>query len=93
MKLSFTFHVQQENNYLLFANFLLLLILLCAAIAGAVMLYFQNLDFFKPSLVSTLKSYVPHPQIEISDDPTTSAWDDVQKQVSATQFCSKDPFA
>ena len=55
------------------------------------MLYFQNLDFFKPSLVSTLKSYVPHPQIEISDDPTTSAWDDVQKQVSVTNLALRTP--
>jgi hypothetical protein len=60
---------------------LLLLILLCGTVGGAVMLYFQNLDVVRPSLVASIKNYVPHPAEETSDDPLTSAWDDVQKQV------------
>ena len=71
----------QENNCLLFSNFLLLLILLCATVGGAVMLYFQNLEIVRPSLVASLKNYVPHPAEEVSEDELTSAWDDVQKQV------------
>jgi len=42
---------------------------------------FQNLDFLRPSLVSSLKNYVPHPADQVSDDAFTSAWDDIQKQV------------
>ena len=45
------------------------------------MLYFQNLEIVRPSLVASLKSYVPHPAEEVSEDELTSAWDDVQKQV------------
>jgi hypothetical protein len=59
----------------------LLLILLCATVGGAVMLYFQNLEIVRPSLVDSLKNYVPHPAEETSEDALTSAWDDVQKQV------------
>jgi hypothetical protein len=55
--------------------------LLCGTVGGAVMLYFQNLDVVRPSLVASIKNYVPHPAEETSDDPLTSAWDDVQKQV------------
>jgi hypothetical protein len=61
----------------------LLLILLCATVGGAVMLYFQNLEIVRPSLVDSLKNYVPHSAEETSEDALTSAWDDVQKQVGA----------
>jgi len=47
------------------------------------MLYFQNLEIVRPSLVVSLKNYVPHSAEETSEDELTSAWDDVQKQVES----------
>jgi hypothetical protein len=42
---------------------------------------FQNTDVIRPIVLESLRQYVPHPADQASEDPMTSAWDDIQNQV------------
>ena len=70
----------QENRFLIFLYFALLLVVFIGTIVGATITYFQNLDVIKTPLLNSMSKYDPD-----STDPeivdVNAAWDDVQAEV------------
>ena len=70
----------QENRFVLFLYFALLLVVFLGTAVGATITVFQNLDVIKTPLVNSMSKYDP----ESKDQEIinlNAAWDDVQAEV------------